>query len=115
MPNMPCPTEDAEQRVFVQWLQSQKIPHFRVPNETYTNSWAQKNKNKALGVVPGVPDLFVALPHKGLIAIEMKRLRGGTVSPAQKQWKATLDTIPGVEAHVAKGADAAIAIIKSFL
>jgi len=31
-----------------QWLRLNNIAHFRVPNETYTKSWSQKAKNKAL-------------------------------------------------------------------
>ena len=28
--------------------------------QTFTKSWNQKRKNKDLGVVPGVPDIFLA-------------------------------------------------------
>lgn len=112
---LPIPTEDVEQQRFVQWLRLKGITHFRVPNETFTKSWAQKNKNKALGVVSGVPDMFVALPGIGLVGIEMKRIKGGVVSPTQKEWIDRLNTIPGVAAHVAKGCDEAIAIVESYL
>lgn len=109
------PTEDQEQATFVSWLQMKGIAHFRVPNETYTTSWAQKNKNKALGVSAGVPDIFIALPHVGLLAIEMKRVANSKTSDAQLQWIATLNTIPGIEACVCKGADKAIKVVESFL
>lgn len=112
---LPVPTEDVEQRAFVQWLRANNLPHWRTPNETYTKSWAQKNKNKALGVSAGIPDLFIALAGKGLVGVEMKRVKGGTVSPAQKEWIAILNTIPGVEVHVARGCDEAIKIIQSYL
>lgn len=108
------PTEDVEQRVFVQWLRLHNLPHFRVPNETFTKSWAQKNKNKALGVSAGVPDLFVAIPHVGLVGIEMKRTKGSVTSQAQKDWLAVLNDLPGVEAHIAKGAEEAIKIIEAY-
>ena len=66
------PTEEQEQMAFVQWLTLNNIDHFRVPNETFTRSWNQKRKNKALGVSSGVPDLFVILPkpYNRLVAIE---------------------------------------------
>lgn len=114
MTTLPVPTEDSEQRLFVQWLRLNNLPHFRVPNETYTKSWAQKNKNKALGVSAGVPDIFIALPNIGLIAIEMKRVKGGSVSATQKVWIETLNTLPGVQAFVARGANEAIAIIEKY-
>lgn len=108
------PTEHTEQVIFVNWLKASKIPHFRVPNETYTKSWSQKAKNKALGVSAGVPDLFVALKGIGLIGIEMKRLKGSVTSQAQKDWQAILNDCPGVAVHICKGADAAIAVIDSY-
>jgi hypothetical protein len=112
---LPVPTEDAEQRVFVQWLEHVGLPFFRVPNETYTKSWSQKAKNKALGVKPGVPDLFVFVPGKYVIAIEMKRTKGSATSQAQKDWIAVLNTIPGCQAFIAKGADEAIAVIRQYV
>lgn len=112
---LPVPTEDSEQRAFVAWLRLHDIPHWRTPNETYTKSWAQKNKNKALGVSAGIPDLFVVLEGVGLVGIEMKRQRGGVVSPAQKEWITILNKLPNVEVHVTKGCDEAIAVIESYL
>jgi hypothetical protein len=112
---LPVPTEDVEQRTFVQWLKLKGIPHWRVPNETYTKSWAQKRKNTALGVSAGVPDLFVAIPSVGLLAIEMKRTKGSVTSQAQKDWIATLNSCPGVQAAVCKGAQEAIAFVESYL
>lgn len=105
------PSEAQEQAALVQWLRLKGYKHFRVPNETYTKSWKQKAVNKALGVVPGVPDIFVVTPT-GLVAIEMKRLKGSTTSEAQKEWIATLNALPGIRAAVCKGADAAIKFIE---
>jgi hypothetical protein len=112
---LPLPTEDTEQRIFVQWLRLQGLSHFRVPNETYTKSWSQKNKNKALGVSPGVPDLFVLIPRVGLLAIEMKRQKGGVVSPTQREWLDRLNEIPSVETFICRGANEAINTVKKFL
>ena len=60
--NIDNPTEEQEQMAFVQWLRLKGYAHFRVPNETYTKSFKQKAKNKALGVSSGVPDLAVVVP-----------------------------------------------------
>ena len=133
MPNLASignPTEDQEQEAFVQWLRLKGYPHFRVPNETYTRSWSQKAKNKKLGVSSGVPDLFIAVPfppphliiahkdrddevrNKTLVAIEMKRKKGGVTSENQKKWIKTLNEA-GVQTVVCKGCDAAIEFIES--
>lgn len=132
--NIENPTEDQEQEVFVQWLRLKGYPHFRVPNETYTRSWSQKAKNKKLGVSSGVPDLFVVIPDQHfvygdniephnlpiqtneyrhrLVAIEMKRKKGGVTSANQKQWIKTLNEA-GIQTVVCKGCGAAIEFIES--
>lgn len=132
--NIDNPTEDQEQEAFVQWLRLKGYPHFRVPNETYTKSFKQKAKNKALGVSPGVPDLFVVIPDQHfvygdniksnnpavetneyrhrLVAIEMKRKKGGVTSANQEQWIKTLNEA-GVQTVVCKGCNAAIEFIES--
>lgn len=119
------PTEDQEQQAFVQWLRLKGYPHFRVPNETYTKSFKQKAKNKALGVSAGVPDLFVCVPSSTymggdgdtsqgyeLVAVEMKRRKGGVVSAHQKEWLATLEQ-SNIKTIVARGCDEAIDFIES--
>lgn len=108
------PTEDQEQKAFVQWLRFKGYPHFRVPNETYTKSFKQKAKNKALGVSAGVPDLFVCVPHGEcyeLVAVEMKRRKGGVVSAHQKEWLATLEQ-SNIKTTVARGCDEAMDFIE---
>lgn len=111
---VPVPTEDVEQRIVVQYCRTRGIPCWRTPNETYTASWKQKTKNKALGVSAGVPDLFVAIEGVRLLGIEMKRLKGSVTSQAQKDWLAILNTLPGIEARVCKGAEVAIQFIEEF-
>jgi len=114
-PALPVPTEYLEQVMFVQWLRANDIPHFRVPNETYTKSWSQKAKNKALGVSPGVCDLFVAIPKVGLIGIEMKRTKNSVTSDAQTQWIEILNSLPGVQAFITYGHKEAISVVEAFL
>ena len=131
--NLENPTEEQEQMAFVQWLRLKGYAHFRVPNETYTKSFKQKAKNKALGVSSGVPDLFVVVPRQQelwnglgaeairtgdtatvptLVAIEMKRKKGGVTSANQKRWIKTLNEA-GIQTVVCKGCEAAIAFIES--
>lgn len=104
------PTEAEEQIKFVQWLRLKNLPHFRVPNETYTKSWRQKNMNKALGVSKGVPDIFIIVAGK-LVAVEMKRIKGGVTSTHQMKWINILNNA-NVPTVVAKGHKEAIKFIK---
>ena len=110
MTTLPIPTEADEQIALVHYCRLKGYRFFRVPNETYTTSWKQKARNHALGVVRGVPDLFV-LARGRLVAIELKRVRGGTVSPEQREWIEALNAA-GVEAHAARGAEEAIKFIE---
>lgn len=108
------PTEYAECLTFAGWLRVKGIKFAHIPNETFTTSFKAKMKNKNMGVSPGIPDYLVVLP-KGLLFIEMKRKKGGTLSPFQKDWIDALNPLKGVEARVAKGADEAIKIVEEFL
>ena len=128
--NIDNPTEDQEQEAFVQWLDDNGYPRFRVPNETFTKSYKQRIKNKRLGVSSGVPDLAVVVPTKAiaeryavsrdyeawygsrLVFIEMKRKKGGVTSENQKKWIKTLNEA-GIQAVVCKGCDEAIEFIES--
>lgn len=78
------PTEHEEQREYVRWFR-QTYPEVRImaiPNGG-ARSQATAGRLKAEGVSPGVPDLFI--PAWGLW-VEMKRAKGGKVSPEQKEW-----------------------------
>jgi hypothetical protein len=124
MTQLPVPLEDVEQIDFVDWLELQGLKFTAVPNSTYTKSWNQKRKNRATGLRPGFPDLIILIrPHqdragKGrLLAVEMKRVRGGVVSPDQREWIAALNGLgtEHIESVVAKGADEAIDYVTSYL
>jgi hypothetical protein len=110
---LPVPTEATEQIQFVQYLKIKGLPFFRVPSETFTQSWNQKRLNKQLGVVKGIPDIWVIANGK-LIALELKRLKGSTTSPEQLEWIDRLNAC-GVESRVVKGCDGAIAFVEEVL
>lgn len=95
------PTEDEEQIAVVEYCDRKGYPRFRIPNETYTTSWRQKAKNKALGVSVGVPDLGVIVNNR-LIFIEMKRIRGSKTATEQLEWVAVLNRA-NVPSRVCKG------------
>ena len=109
------PSEDDEEGAFTDWLELQGYTHWHVPQETYTTSWAVKNKAKKLGVRRGVPDHWVIVPTGGtrfLVAIEMKRVKGGTISDDQFEKVHELNKCQGVTALVAEGCGEAIDIIE---
>jgi len=90
-------TEHEEQRELVQWIrQAFGVRVFAVPNGGLRGI-AAAGRLKAEGVSPGVPDLFVPA---WLLWIEMKRQKGGSVSPEQQSWHAYL---AGLGHHVIVG------------
>lgn len=123
------PTEYEEQVAFRKYLDLRGLPYFRVPNETsvkkynpttrkWGGGWEQNRRNAALGVKPGVPDMFV-LVNSRVVAIEMKRAKKKGVkwsgaSPNQRYW---LDILAkhGVPSVICAGADEAIDFIENLL
>lgn len=107
--SLPLPSEYEEQVALRQYCDLMGYAYFAVPNETYTSSWNQKRRNRAKGVVKGVPDFWCIVGDK-LLAIELKRLKRSVISPEQKIWLERLSAA-GVHTKVAYGADEAIAFI----
>jgi len=108
------PKEYEEAVVLADWLRIKGIKFSHLAQETFTRSWGTKMKNKRMGVNPGVPDFLVITP-KGLCFIELKRIKGGVVSPEQREWIDSLNNLPGVEARVCKGAGEGISFIEELL
>lgn len=111
---LPVPLEDDEQISFVSWLELCGLRFSAIPMNTYTKYMSQKMKNQRMGVRAGVPDMIVLIPPQRsndgeghLLFIEMKRRKGGVLSPEQREWLAALTALasPNVEALVAKGWD----------
>lgn len=94
------PYESDEQIAFVRWFRA-TYPDtliFAIPNG------GSRQKREALklqneGVTPGVPDLCIP---EWRVYIEMKRQKGGTVSPEQKAIMAELERV-GYRCFVCKG------------
>jgi hypothetical protein len=109
------PTEEMEQLRLVKYLNIRNIPFYAVPNGG-RRSMTEGVRLKRQGVSAGVPDVCITLarkPYHGLY-IELKRQSGGTVSIPQKEWIERL-TVQGYKAAVAKGSDAAIALVEEYL
>lgn len=105
------PTEHEEQREVVKWFRQSwpSVRIFAIPNGGARNI-VTAAKLKAEGVSSGVPDLFVP---EWRLWVEMKRIKGGTVSSEQKDWIAYLESV-NYWCIVAKGAEDAKAQIQSF-
>ena len=115
-------TEYDEQVAFVEWLELKGLKFTAIPNSTYTTSWNQKRKNKAMGVRKGLPDLLVFIDNKQsitdnalLLFVEMKRPEGGVVSGEQKQWIVSLNKVDNVQAEVCKGCKKAIEFVYQYI
>lgn len=118
------PLERDEQIRFVTWLEDRDIRVTAIPNSTYTTSHKQKALNRATGLRPGFPDLVVLIKpsqsHDGrgyLLLPEMKRVKGGKLSPDQRAWIAALNGLgcEQVESVVAHGAAEAIEYVSGYL
>lgn len=85
------PSEHAEQVGFVRWFRTKwpRVVIFAIPNGGKRNITTAKLLVKE-GVVAGVPDLFI--PAWG-IWVEMKRQKGGRLSPDQEGMIAYLESI----------------------
>lgn len=114
------PLEHDEQVQFVQMVEAAYPAEvaallFAIPNGTNKSVSAQA-WFKAEGLRAGVPDLFFAYPHKGFagLFIEMKRRRGGKVSPEQEAYiKALRERRYAVE--VCRGCDEAFDRLAAYL
>jgi len=103
------PTEHQEQVAFIKWfrLQYKGVKLFAVPNAAL-RSIGMAAYLKAEGMSAGAPDLHI--PAFDLY-IEFKRIKGGVVSPEQKEWAEYLLQI-GKNHFLAYGCDDAIRKIK---
>lgn len=120
-PTLPIPTEAADQTALFDWasIVADALLATR-PGATWTaldmlfavpngglRARATAGRLKAEGVKAGVPD--VCLParsgdgHYSCLWIELKRLKGGRVSPEQAEWIERLSAQPGHRAVVCRG------------
>lgn len=117
-----CPTENEEAEIFATWLSWQqrcgrlrKFTH--VANEKGAagkSAIIAAVRKKRMGVSPGVPD-FMIVTYKRLIFVELKRQRGGSLKPEQKEWLDALAALGVIETCVARGAEEAITFVEKFL
>lgn len=117
------PKEEDEQIAFVQWCKLNHIITHHSGNELGGSTAAIKArgiKMKKMGTSKGFPDLLLFIPVYGttgevdcyqMCAIEMKRQKGSTTSPEQKEWLKILEA-SGAVCAVCKGAEKAIEFVE---
>lgn len=103
--HLPVPSEHAEQVRFCREFSTRypSLRYFAVPNGARV-ARSTANNLKAEGMMSGVPDLFIPAL---LTWVEMKRQRGSTVSPEQKEWHAYLRSL-GHTVIIGRGCDDAL-------
>lgn len=90
---LPVPTESVEQQNLFRWAAYQAAAHpelrlmYHIPNEGL-RSRATGGRMVGEGLKKGVPDICLPVPRGGYhgLYIEMKRIRGGGMSPEQADW-----------------------------
>lgn len=116
-----CPNEGEEQATLFSWakMQSWRWPElalmFHVPNGG-SRKKSEAARFKAEGVKAGVPDVFLPVPRGGFhgLFLELKRQKGGRVSPEQEDWIRRLNG-QGYRAVVCRGWQEAAEEISSYL
>ena len=106
------PSEHAEQVGFVRWIKKRYpgLLIFAIPNGGIRNIRTGK-KLKDEGVTRGIPDLMIPALK---MFIEMKRSKGGVVSPHQKKIMEYLKRV-GYTCYVCNGAEDASRKVLKFL
>lgn len=92
------PSESHEQMLFVQWFKRTypTVKIMSIPNGGHRHI-AVAARMKAEGQSAGAPDIFIPAWN---LWIEFKRIKGGTVSAAQKDW---IEYLKGVGHQVIVG------------
>jgi hypothetical protein len=112
-------TEAVTQYLEALQVQGKVVVFSHIPQETFTKSWATKNKNKRMGVRSGVPDMLIVFPE-AVLFLELKRIKGGVLSDSQKKWLSALTQVRSknqseIYAGVAYGFDDAQSQIDALL
>lgn len=118
------PLEDEEAMAFADWLRAMRLPHTHIANEIGGSTKTAKLraiKAKRMGQTAGVWDYEVFIPVVNIdgeidayqeVRVELKRKKGGTVSPAQKKW-GEIYKASGIPCAICKGADEAIKFVEA--
>lgn len=115
------PTEQQEQIALMQWTELNKgrLPElellFHIPNGG-KRGVREASIFRAAGVKSGVPDLCLPVArgdYHGLY-IELKRIKGGTISPTQIRWARDLEK-QGYAVALCRGWREAVEVLEEYL
>lgn len=114
------PLEDQEAEAFHRWLLIRGIPHTHIANESGRGRQAMLRtaKLKRQGQSKGVWDYEIFVPQADgslkEIRIELKRRKGGVVSPEQKFWGEIYEKA-GIPHKICRGWDEAREFTEKFM
>lgn len=112
---LPCPTEFEEGKILVAYLRTRGFKFTHIPNETGHDDYAKRRaiRMKQQGTSKGFPDYIILLPQiNALLAVELKRRHGSTITTEQREWIKAFCEISNCEGIIAKGANEAINFIE---
>lgn len=106
------PTEAQEGLAFVAYLRRKGLKFTHIPLETGSSLEARRRaiRMKQQGTARGFPDYLIFV-RDCAIAIELKRRKGGRVTPEQKEWLETLNDA-GIQARVCAGYEQAVEFVE---
>lgn len=109
------PLESWEQVQVVNWIKSRGHKIHHSPNGGKRGK-AEAGRFKSEGVSAGFPDLMCFSEKRNLpiIYIEMKRVKGGTITPEQKEWNRFLNGFQfshNIKSFICKGHQEAIQLL----
>ena len=120
------PLEDDEAVAFADWLRANHIPSTHIANEIGGSTRTAKIralKAKRMGQTAGVWDYELFIPVYDIdgevsayqeARVELKRVKGSTISPAQKEWGRIYE-MAGIPCAVCKGAEKAIEFVQGLI
>jgi hypothetical protein len=117
------PLEEEDHIALAELLDYAKILYFHTPNELMVKNlpdkqrWRILNKMIKMGAKSGVPDFVILtrpplMPEARAVFLELKRRKGGKVSPTQANWHKALRS-EGFSVIVAHGFDEAVKKLKN--
>ena len=119
--DLPVATESAEQQQLFTWAAYQAAIHpelrlmYHIPNEGQ-RSRGTGGRMVGEGLKKGVPDICLPVSRGGYhgLYIEMKRTKGGKLTPEQAEWLSALEA-QGYQAERCDGWEAATKVITEYL
>lgn len=106
--------EEDEAMLLSNWLSIRGYKFTHIPNETGGSREAiiRAQKMKRQGTSAGFPDYIIYLKNGLTLHLELKKKKGGSLSPNQRKWRDFLQAF-GAEWYKANGRDDAVDHIQS--